>query len=471
MFDFLKELKIKTKLFLLAFISICGLVLLSSFLFLSLEFTTKLSDGIAKVVKLHTNLLTFRRYEKDYLSRKEEKYLIEFNKNLTEMKKDINQLNEILIKSNIDNTILKTFEQELENYKELFFQLIKNDLLLEQNYDEGIHLKMRQASHRAEDILDIIDRTIEKELENKISNAKYIVYFLSLFVSFLILLFSRLIVKNIVNDFQKRVDEKTKALEENISKLKSMQAELIQNEKMASLGSLVAGVSHEINTPIGMALTTSTHLNKELNSLKKSYLNEEMSEKEFLEYLEDSKLSIDSINKNLIRAVNLIKSFKQIAVDQISEELREFNLKEYLDEILLSIHSKIKMTKIKIEVNIDKNIAINSYAGIFSQIFTNLIINSIIHGFNNGVDIGTIKISANLENNDLTIYYEDDGKGLDELTKKKIFDPFYTTNRVKGGSGLGMNIVYNLVVKKLKGTIFLENKKEKGVLFVIKCKI
>ena len=124
MFDFLKELKIKTKLFLLAFISICGLVLLSSFLFLSLEFTTKLSDGIAKVVKLHTNLLTFRRYEKDYLSRKEEKYLIEFNKNLTEMKKDINQLNEILIKSNIDNTILKTFEQELENYKELFFQLI-----------------------------------------------------------------------------------------------------------------------------------------------------------------------------------------------------------------------------------------------------------------------------------------------------------------------------------------------------------
>ncbi len=471
MFDFLKELKIKTKLFLLAFISICGLVLLSSFLFLSLEFTTKLSDGIAKVVKLHTNLLTFRRYEKDYLSRKEEKYLIEFNKNLTEMKKDINQLNEILIKSNIDNTILKTFEQELENYKELFFQLIKNDLLLEQNYDEGIHLKMRQASHRAEDILDIIDRTIEKELENKISNAKYIVYFLSLFVSFLILLFSRLIVKNIVNDFQKRVDEKTKALEENISKLKSMQAELIQNEKMASLGSLVAGVSHEINTPIGMALTTSTHLNKELNSLKKSYLNEEMSEKEFLEYLEDSKLSIDSINKNLIRAVNLIKSFKQIAVDQISEELREFNLKEYLDEILLSIHSKIKMTKIKIEVNIDKNIAINSYAGIFSQIFTNLIINSIIHGFNNGVDIGTIKISANLENNDLTIYYEDDGKGLDEVTKNKIFDPFYTTNRVKGGSGLGMNIVYNLVVKKLKGTIFLENKKEKGVLFVIKCKI
>lgn len=471
MLDFFKQLKIKTKLFLLAFISISGLVLLSSFLFISLEFTTKLSDGIAKVVKLHTNLLTFRRYEKDYLSRKEEKYLIEFNKNLTEMKKDINQLNEILIKSNIDNTILKTFEQELENYKELFFQLIKNDLLLEQNYDEGIHLKMRQASHRAEDILDIIDRTIEKELENKISNAKYIVYFLSLFVSFLILLFSRLIVKNIVNDFQKRVDEKTKALEENISKLKSMQAELIQNEKMASLGSLVAGVSHEINTPIGMALTTSTHLNKELNSLKKSYLNEEMSEKEFLEYLEDSKLSIDSINKNLIRAVNLIKSFKQIAVDQISEELREFNLKEYLDEILLSIHSKIKMTKIKIEVNIDKNIAINSYAGIFSQIFTNLIINSIIHGFNNGVDIGTIKISANLENNDLTIYYEDDGKGLDEVTKNKIFDPFYTTNRVKGGSGLGMNIVYNLVVKKLKGTIFLENKKEKGVLFVIKCKI
>ena len=471
MFDFLKELKIKTKLFLLAFISICGLVLLSSFLFLSLEFTTKLSDGVAEVQELHKNLLTFRRYEKDYISRKEERYLIKFNENLDDMEKDINQLDEILIKSNIDNTILKTFEQELKTYRGLFSELIKSNVSLEQKYDEGIHQKMREAAHRAENILETIDKTVDKELESKIATAKYIVYVLSLFVSFLILFFSRLIIKNIVNDFQKRVDEKTKALEENLLKLRTMQAELIQNEKMASLGSLVAGVSHEINTPIGMALTTSTHLNKELNSLKKSYSNEEMTEKEFLEYLEDSKLSIDSINKNLVRAVDLIKSFKQIAVDQMSDELREFKLKEYLDEILLSIHSRIKRTKIKINVDIDKNITINSNAGVFSQIFTNLIINSIIHGFNNGTDTGTIKISANLENNDLTIYYEDDGKGLDEVTKKKIFDPFYTTNRVKGGSGLGMNIVYNLIVKKLNGTIFVENKKEKGVLFVIKCKV
>ena len=471
MLDFIKQLKIKTKLFLLAFVSISGLVLLTSFLFLSLEFTTKLSDGVAEVQELHKNLLTFRRYEKDYISRKEERYLIKFNENLDDMEKDISQLNEILIKSNIDNTILKIFEKELKIYRGLFSEFIKSDVSLEEKYDEGIHQKMREAAHRAEDILETIDKTIDTELHNKVSNAKYIVYSLSLFVSFLILFFSRFIVKNIVNDFQQRVDEKTKALEENLSKLKSMQAELIQNEKMASLGSLVAGVSHEINTPIGMALTTSTHMNNELNILKKSYSNEEMTEKEFLEYLEDSKLSIDSINKNLVRAVDLIKSFKQIAVDQMSDELREFNLKEYVEEILLSINSKIKRTKIKIEVNIDKNITINSYAGVFSQIFTNLIVNSIIHGFNNGVDIGTIKISANLENNDLTIYYEDDGKGLDEVTKKKIFDPFYTTNRVKGGSGLGMNIVYNLVVKKLNGTIILENKKEKGVLFVIKCKV
>lgn len=270
---------------------------------------------------------------------------------------------------------------------------------------------------------------------------------------------------------EKRVKEKTKELEDNYQNLKNAQAQLIQSEKMASLGSLVAGVAHEINTPIGIALTASTYAIKELETLKKSYKSETMSEEEFLSYLEDTKTANDSIHKNLNKAVELIKSFKQVAVDQTSDELREFGLKKYMEEILLSLHNQIKKTRTTVKIDIDSKLTIKSNPGAFSQIFTNLIINSIIHGFRNGKEEGNITIFASLEDTKLKIIYDDNGKGVDQETQKKIFDPFYTTNRSQGGSGLGMNIVYNLVTKKLNGSIVIEEKKEKGIRFVIDIKV
>jgi signal transduction histidine kinase len=261
--------------------------------------------------------------------------------------------------------------------------------------------------------------------------------------------------------------EKIKYLKAKYKELQDTQSQLIQSEKMASLGGMVAGVAHEINTPIGMALTAITNLEDETKELKKSYDKEEMTQEDFDDYLVHSMKLNKSININLNKAATLVRSFKQVAVDQTSDHDRKFEFHEYVDEILQSLHSKIKKTKLKVEVNIDKDISIYSNPGAFSQILSNFIINSIIHGFSKDQE-GLIKIEAVKNNDDFILKYSDNGKGLTKKTKQKIFDPFYTTNRANGGSGLGMNIVYNLVTQKLHGTIDVKSAVGEGVEFIIK---
>ncbi len=263
-----------------------------------------------------------------------------------------------------------------------------------------------------------------------------------------------------------RVEERTKELKDNLYELKETQNQLVQTEKMASLGGLVAGVAHEINTPVGISLTAITHLHEEVKLLQKLYKEENMSEEEFEYFLKKSLELTLLIENNLGKTANLVKSFKQVAVDQTSEENRKFNLKEYVTEILMSLHSEIKKTKIVILIDIDKNILINSNPGAFSQIITNLVLNSLIHGYDKGAK-GEIKIEAFLEKNRLVLIYSDDGKGLNSESKIKIFDPFFTTNREHGGSGLGMNIVYNVVTQKLHGSIDIVDEVKNGVMFKI----
>ncbi|MEA3498441.1 MAG: HAMP domain-containing sensor histidine kinase [Campylobacterota bacterium] len=257
-------------------------------------------------------------------------------------------------------------------------------------------------------------------------------------------------------------------LDKSLNIQKNTQKQLLESEKMVSLGNMVAGVSHEINTPVGMALTGITHLDEQTKKLKKLYENEDMSEDEFKEYLKDMAALSNSIEINLTKAASLIRSFKKVAVDQSSDTNREFNLKEYLDEILLSLHNRLKKTKIDIYLDIDEKITINSNPGAFSQIITNLITNSLIHGFeNSNTTKGDIKIYAKLNLNRLNLIYKDNGKGMDNDTKRKIFDPFFTTARKDGGSGLGMSIVYNLVTSTLKGTIKVKSEPSQGILFDI----
>lgn len=280
-------------------------------------------------------------------------------------------------------------------------------------------------------------------------------------------------IKNLNETLEQKVNSRTKQLKEtnlelekSMNGLKQAQDSLIESEKMASLGELVAGVAHEINTPVGISLTGITHFILSSNKISRQYEKDELSEEDFKEFIQTTNELAKSININLEKTVNLVRSFKQVAVDQSSDDKREFNLCKYFDEILLSINNITKKTNIDININCNQIILMNGYPGAISQIITNLIMNTIIHAYDEK-EKGKIDITVKEENNQITIIYKDYGKGIKKGHQQKIFNPFFTTNREKGGSGLGLSIIYNLITTKLNGTITLASEEKIGTTFII----
>lgn len=284
---------------------------------------------------------------------------------------------------------------------------------------------------------------------------------------------SELELRHLNEELEMRVKSRTLELEnanmeltKTVVELKQTQAQLVESEKMAALGSLVAGVAHEINTPVGIGVTAASHLYDRVKAYQKMYENDTLKRTDFEELLFITSQSSSLVLSNLNRAIELISSFKQVAVDQSSGERRKFNVDKYTSEILLSLNYKLKKKKHKISVNCPENIEINSYPSAFYQIFTNLILNSVTHGFDESEN-GTILIDIILLNDRVHIVFSDDGKGIAPENLKRIFEPFYTTRRNIGGSGLGLHIVYNLVTQTLKGRIRCESEPEKGTSFFI----
>jgi len=255
-------------------------------------------------------------------------------------------------------------------------------------------------------------------------------------------------------------------LQNSLHELKQMQEQLIESEKMASLGELVAGVAHEINTPVGLSLTGVSHFQFMLEQLEERFKKKKLEERHFEKFISDAKEIARSIHHSLDRAAGLVKSFKQVAVDQSHEVVRWFNVHDYVDEVMLSLVNKIKHTAITVEIECDTSIEINNYPGSLSQIITNFISNSLIHAYNKGQK-GTIKLHFETQNDQLYFIYSDDGKGQEKDVQAKMFNPFFTTNREQGGSGLGLNIVYNLVTQKMKGSINIDSKPDFGTTFTI----
>ncbi len=257
-------------------------------------------------------------------------------------------------------------------------------------------------------------------------------------------------------------------LKNSLEELKKAQNQLIEAEKMASLGALVAGVAHEINTPIGLSLTGISHFEYAVEQLAKQFAAGELEEDQFKTFLSESNELAKTIHISLARAANLVKSFKQVAVDQSHDQLRDFDIIEYLSETMLSLSNKLKQTSVKFETTHQiEHLNVKSFPGCWAQIFTNLIQNSLIHGYTQG-DKGLVTLCISRVEECLTFVFEDDGKGMDEKTAGKIFDPFFTTNREGGGSGLGLNIIYNIITQKMQGSISVESKLGKGTRFIIK---
>lgn len=254
-------------------------------------------------------------------------------------------------------------------------------------------------------------------------------------------------------------------IEEDLKNI-SLYKKIFKSEKIASLENLLAGVSHEINTPIGIALTSITHL-KELTTNLKSKLNHEhMSEEDLQNYLDSSLELSDLLYCNLNKSVKIINSFKEISRDQLNEERKEFNINEYLEKVLISSNSIMKNTNINITITSSENITIKSYPGVFSQVITSLISNSIMHAYDDKQK-GEIIINYKKVNNNIILNYKDDGKGIKNDNIDKIFDPFFTTNCKSINKGLGLNLIYNLINKQLHGTIKCTPNLKNGAEFII----
>ncbi len=263
-------------------------------------------------------------------------------------------------------------------------------------------------------------------------------------------------------ELEQRVSKRTAELEDSLATLKKAQDHLIQSEKMAALGGLVAGVTHEINTPIGMGVTANSFLEEKLATLNKLYQSQNLSAENFEKNIKEAIEASATIKNNLKRAVELVGSFKEIAVDQSSGERRRFNIKDYLNEVLMSLQPKFKQTSHEIITICPEDLEITSYPGVFSQIITNLIVNSLTHAFES-IEAGEMEIRITVENNHLVIGYRDNGCGMPPDAVAKIFDPFFTTRRAAGGTGLGMYIVYNIVTQTLGGQIECISHQGEGI--------
>ncbi|USD66949.1 ATP-binding protein [Vibrio sp. SCSIO 43136] len=273
---------------------------------------------------------------------------------------------------------------------------------------------------------------------------------------------------------EQKVTDRTLSLEQanlelstTLSELENTQASLIEAEKMASLGGLVGGVAHEINTPLGISVTATSFIEEKLRVLQEGFDSGKLSKTQFSAALGSLKESTDILTSNLSRAEQLVSSFKQVAVDQTSQEIYSFNVRDNLDKVLLSLSHELKVAQVKYEIECPDDIVIDSYPSGYIQVYTNLITNSIKHGFEDwdGDRIVSFKISN--DDTHLHIEYRDSGKGIDQKLVNKIFEPFITTKRGKGGSGLGANIIYNLVTQLLQGKIECHSELGQGAVFNI----
>jgi len=249
--------------------------------------------------------------------------------------------------------------------------------------------------------------------------------------------------------------------------LRQTQESLLQAERLASLGSLVAGVAHEINTPVGIALTSASVLKAATDDIQAAVNTTGLKKSDIMRYLDTASESARLIMNNAYRAAHLIHSFKQIAVDQTSEARRPFGLKEYVEEIVSSLQPKLKKTPIRLALNCPPEITLDSYPGAFAQVITNLTLNCVEHAFE--IDTpGEIQISARLDGDIVELHVKDDGKGIAPDVLDRIFDPFFTTRRGQGGTGLGLNIVYNLIAKQFGGTITVSSTLGQGTHFTLR---
>ncbi|NQZ09851.1 MAG: response regulator, partial [Algicola sp.] len=271
---------------------------------------------------------------------------------------------------------------------------------------------------------------------------------------------------DINKNLEQKVADRTNELENSLTQLKAAQEQLIETAKMASLGNLVAGVAHEVNTPLGICITAVSLNIDKITIFKQQVTAGKLTRKGIDKYISESHEQQTLVEQNLHRAANLITQFKKVAVEQSDDQSCEHNFHQYLEQVIASMQTQLAKTNIAVSLISSGDWKLSIFPGAWFQIITNLMENSLAHGFSDQQGCH-IKMAAILEQDQLIFSYSDNGHGMDEKQIENIYEPFFTTIRNQGGTGLGMHIVYNLVVHKLKGSIECHSAKDQGVEFTI----
>ena len=339
-------------------------------------------------------------------------------------------------------------EKEQEN-RQTIKQVTKNKQTLQQQQKEISNQETKLAEQAL--ALQQSSQTIDTQRTTIFHISVLII--LAVLVSVLIII---LFIKN------KRT---TRKLSTALTNLELSQEKLVESEKMVALGGLVAGVAHEINTPIGVCVTASSCLSDAVKKLSADFETNNISRANLTSFINESQSSSKILESNLQRAAELIQSFKRVAVEQSSDDLHQFNLHDMLMDIVKSQQLTFKQYDVTINVACSPDIQLNSYPGIITQIISNLIDNAFVHAFDKDIQAGLININVTPIAEGYLIHFEDNGKGINKEELTKIFDPFYTTKRHKGGTGLGLNIVYNLIIKGLLSEFNYDSTPGQGTWF------
>lgn len=257
-------------------------------------------------------------------------------------------------------------------------------------------------------------------------------------------------------------------LDSKIWELEHTRNELVQSEKLASLGRMVAGFAHEINTPVGVAVGAVSHNEESLQRIDGLLQAEEVSEEQLRSELDSLRQGGALALANLRRAAGLVQSFKRTSIDQSSDQSRSFNMKELIDDVLFTLQGHLKRLPVCVAVDCPGDLTLDGVPGSIEQLLTNLVMNAVQHGFDGGRRAGQITIRVRRDGRDIDLQFTDDGAGMSAQSLARIFEPFFTTSRERGGSGLGLYICYNIVTARLGGSIRCDSEPEKGCRFDVR---
>ncbi len=253
-----------------------------------------------------------------------------------------------------------------------------------------------------------------------------------------------------------------------LRELQETQQSLIEAEKLAALGGLVAGVAHEVNNPVGISLTVASSFARRCDRFSEEIQDGQVRRSKLDEFIAGSKEAAKQLVANLNRAADLIQSFKQVAVDRSHAERRLFDLANSTEQIVVSLRPALRRSAISFAVDIPSGILMDSYPGPYGQVLTNLVLNSLAHAFPDR-GAGSIRLSARrIGSEQVELQFTDDGRGMNEDVQKRAFEPFFTTRRSSGGTGLGLHIVYNLITRRLGGRLRLDSEVGRGTTFIIR---